>query len=87
MGYSDCVRILLQFGASTEMLMGAMKMSALHLAAQDGNADCVHHLLVAGASVRAGNVRGQSALHLAALAQSPETMELLLKKGGNEDIL
>lgn len=81
MGYSECVRILLKFGAGTEILMGAMKMSALHLAAQDGNVDCVHHLLVAGASVRAENGRGQSALHLAALAQSPETVELLLNKG------
>jgi ankyrin repeat protein len=27
------------------------------------------------------NARGQSALHLAALAQSPETVELLLSKG------
>ena len=81
MGYSECVRVLLKFGAGIEILMGAMKMSALHLAAQDGNVDCVHHLLVAGASVRAGNGRGQSALHLAALAQSPETVELLLNKG------
>ena len=79
-----------------------MKMSALHLAAQEGiflskyfpyqtltwwwitwagNADCVQHLLEAGASVRSENGRGQSALHLAALAQSPETLELLLTKG------
>ena len=41
----------------------------------------MHHLLEAGANVRAGNGRGQSALHLAALAQSPETVELLLSKG------
>ena len=81
MGYSECVRILLRFGAGTEILMGPMKMSALHLAAQDGNVDCVNHLLVAGASVRAENGRGQSALHLASLAQSPETVELLLNKG------
>ena len=46
-----------------------------------GNADCVQHLLEAGASVRSENGRGQSALHLAALAQSPETLELLLTKG------
>ena len=46
-----------------------------------GNADCVQHLLEAGASVRAENGRGQSALHLGALAQSPETLELLLSKG------
>ena len=41
----------------------------------------MQHLLEAGASVRSENGRGQSALHLAALAQSPETVELLLSKG------
>ena len=81
MGYSDCVKVLLKFGAGIEILMGQMKMSALHLAAQEGNVDCVDHLLEAGASVRAENVRGQSPLHLAALAQSPETVELLLNNG------
>ena len=100
MGYSSCVQLLLKFGAGIEILMGQMKMSALHLAAQEGiflskyfsyrahrmmnepgNADCVQHLLEAGASVRSQNGRGQSPLHLAALAQSPETVELLLSKG------
>ena len=91
MGYSDCVKVLLKFGAGIEILMGQMKMSALHLAAQEGNVECVEPLLEAGASVRAENVRGQSPLHLAALAQSPETVELLLSRGkgrvhrGNEN--
>ena len=46
----------------------------------EGNVECVQHLLEAGANVKAENGRGQSALHLAALAQSPETVELLLSK-------
>jgi len=61
--------------------MGPMKMTALHLAAQDGNTEAAAHLLRGGANVDARNARGQSALHLAALAQSPETVELLLKSG------
>ena len=36
MGYSACVQLLLKFGAGIEILMGQMKMSALHLAAQEG---------------------------------------------------
>ena len=36
MGYSQCVQLLLKFGAGIEILMGTMKMSALHLAAQEG---------------------------------------------------
>ena len=38
-------------------------------------------LVEGGANIDARNARGQSALHLAALAQSPETVEFLLKSG------
>ena len=33
-GYGQCVRLLLDWGAATEMLSGGLRMSALHLAAQ-----------------------------------------------------
>ena len=36
MGYSHCVKLLLKYGAGIEILMGQMKMSALHLASQEG---------------------------------------------------
>ena len=36
----------------TEMLMGSLKMSALHLAAREGNVECVSLLLGAGADPR-----------------------------------
>ena len=36
----------------TEMLMGSLKMSALHLAAREGNVECVSILLGAGADPR-----------------------------------
>ena len=48
---------------------------------QDGNAESVQFLVEGGANIDARNARGQSALHLAALAQSPETVEFLLKSG------
>ncbi|CAB4060249.1 Transient receptor potential channel pyrexia [Lepeophtheirus salmonis] len=41
------------------------------------------NLIEGGASVDIRNGRGQSALHLAALSQSPETVEILLKSGAN----
>ena len=81
MGYEECVRLLVKHGACLEVLMGPMKMTALHLAAQDGNVDSLQVLLSGGASADSRNARGQSALHLAALAQSPETVEVLLKTG------
>jgi hypothetical protein len=36
----------------TEMLMGSLKMSALHLAAKEGNLECASLLLAAGADPR-----------------------------------
>ena len=81
MGYEECTRLLVNHGACLEVLMGPMKMTALHLAAQDGNVDSLQVLVSGGSSVDARNARGQSALHLAALAQSPETVEVLLKSG------
>ena len=58
------------------MLLGSMRMSALQLAAQEGNVECAALLLARGADPHAKNARGQSSLHLAALAQSPETVHL-----------
>ena len=55
------------------------------LTVQDGNAESVQHLVEGGANIDARNARGQSALHLAALAQSPETVEFLLKSGESND--
>ena len=83
MGYEDCTKLLVEHGACLEVLMGSMKMTALHLAAQDGNMESVQCLVSGGANIDARNARGQSALHLAALAQSPETVEVLLKSGKN----
>ena len=79
MGYNECVQLLIEHGASMEVLMGPTKMTALSLAAQEGNVDSLQLLVNGGANVEAKNVRGQTALHLAALAQSPETVEVLLK--------
>ena len=47
-GYSHCVTLLLKSGAGIEILMGQMKMSALHLASQEGNVNCVEYLLGMG---------------------------------------
>ena len=65
------------------MLIGSMRMSALHLAAQEGNLECASLLLERGANPQAKNGRGQTSLHLSD-AQSTETVELLLLHGREE---
>lgn len=58
--------------------MGTMRSTPLHLAAEEGNVDCVELLVQAGGPLNAVNSRGQSALHLAALSQSTDTLKTLI---------
>lgn len=77
------MRLLLNAGAAPNVQYGHDKLTPLHLAAEDGDADCVQLLIEKGANVELRNHKNQTALHLAALAQSPETLELLLTKGAD----
>lgn len=83
MGSSDIIKILLDYGSEVRVQCGSDKSTALHLAAEDGNAESAKLLLDAGACVSATNRKLQTPLHLAALSQSTETLELLLKRGAD----
>ena len=41
MGFDDCVRLLIEHNACLEVVMGTMKMTALHLAAQVGEPEVI----------------------------------------------
>lgn len=60
---------------------GAARSTPLHLAAEEGSAECTKLLLSAGAAYEAKNSRGQTAMHLAALALSVETLDVLISVG------
>lgn len=77
------IKILLEHGAAVNMQSGRDKMTPIHLAAEDGDVECVRTLIEAGADVSTRNKKQQTPLHLAALSQCPELIELLLKHNAN----
>lgn len=78
--------MLLQRNADVRVLLGRDRMSALHLAAQEGNYETIGLLLQAKADYNAVNSRGQTPLHLATLSQSVESVAVLLEAGAKHDI-
>lgn len=64
-GHVECVRILLEHGASAT-LANALGESALHVAAWDGHAEVVSLLLGSGASPSKRGPEGETPLLLAA---------------------
>ncbi len=85
-GDDDCLSLLLQHQADVRVLLGRDRMSALHLAAEEGNAGCIRLLLKAKADPNVVNARGQTPLHLASLSQSSESVSILLEAGARHDI-
>lgn len=59
------------------------KYTALHLAAENGYADCIQALLRKGARVNVSNVRGQTPLHLCCKHAFTDCVQLLLAHGAN----
>lgn len=83
LGAAEIVKELIAHEAAVNVQCGQEKVTPLHLAAEDGDAQCVKLLLQGGANVNAVNQKNQTPLHLAALSQCPETMELLINKNAN----
>lgn len=82
-GDREAVRALLQQGADVNMAEGD-GMTALHWAAERGDADMASMLLYAGASVKAVTRIGQyTPLHLASKSGSAPVVDALLKAGAD----
>ncbi len=62
---------------------GNDEASPINQAARAGNVALLKKLIANGANVNKPNARGYTALHLAAMIQSSETVRLLLQKGAN----
>lgn len=84
LGMTMCLEVLLDtknVDINAKTCTKSKEMTALHIAADESNLDCVNLLLTKGADVRATNNRGASPLHLAAKCFSIECVEALLKNG------
>jgi uncharacterized protein len=74
------VDLLLANGADVHMC-STYGMTALHVAALNGNLQCAKALITAGADVNHTNLRGFSALHTAVKAKHAAVVQLLLEHG------
>lgn len=84
LGHSKCLEILLnapKADPNIRICIREKESTALHLAADEGNAECVALLLAKGADAKVKNHRGFTPLHLAARTSNLECVELLLRDG------
>ncbi|XP_055690796.1 transient receptor potential channel pyrexia isoform X2 [Lutzomyia longipalpis] len=85
LGLVKCLRVLLNSPEADPNLRigcGAKESTALHLAADNGNSECLGLLLAKRADAKLKNHRGLTALHLAAKSTSLKCVEQLLRVGG-----
>lgn len=84
LGISESLKALLDAptaDSNIRICFREKESTALHLAADDGNAECVNLLLAKGADAKIKNHRGVTPLHLAARTSSLECVEALLRNG------
>lgn len=84
LGLSESLKILLDApnaDPNIRICFREKESTALHLAADEGNVECVNLLLAKGADAKIKNHRGVTPLHLAARTSSLECVESLLSNG------
>lgn len=64
LGSTVCLSLLLRHGADARARFGPARLTALHLAAEDGYSACARELLDRGAPTDTPNKKAQTALHL-----------------------
>ncbi|MBM4028988.1 MAG: hypothetical protein FJ280_26860, partial [Planctomycetes bacterium] len=82
-GFSGIVKLLLTSGADVH----ADGSEALRRAAAEGHNEVLELFLAAGINVNAANERGWTALHDAVLKDRKETVELLLARGADPNVM
>lgn len=81
----NVVRALLKAGAAPDAATKDTQWTALHIAAEAGNADMVEVLLQGGASIEKTNSVGETPLLLAIESKNTAAVRVLVKHGANVD--
>lgn len=85
-GHEGTVSALLVLGADPNVHERDDGLTALHLAAESGNADACRALLTAHANVNAVDEFGRTALHLAVLSGRHDAARVLLDAGADLNV-
>uniref|UniRef100_A0A673YDF4 Ankyrin repeat domain 52 n=1 Tax=Salmo trutta TaxID=8032 RepID=A0A673YDF4_SALTR len=87
-GHAQCVEVLLSHGASCHLKERRRKWTPLHVAASNGQTDCLLMLVNRGEKadvIDIVDIQGQTALMLAALGSHTDCVHILLEKGAGAD--
>lgn len=79
LGNHESVELLINYGAAVNVQSGPDRMTPIHLAAEQGYNSCIKLLVEARGMANCMNRKLQTPLHLAALNQCVETVDILLK--------
>jgi hemoglobin len=80
----EVVRALVRAGADVNACSGAMRATALHMAARRGHLEIARVLLDSGAAVNARTSKGDTPLQRAMNCRKPEVSQLLLERGARQ---
>jgi len=84
-GFADVIQVLLDHGADINARTGGQnRVTPLHMAAAKGRSAVVRMLLQAGAEVNARDLKGNTPLHWALVAEQPDCADIIRIFGGTE---
>lgn len=84
-GFADVIQVLLDHGADINARTGGQnRVTPLHMAAAKGRSAVVKMLLQTGADVNARDVKEQTPLHWALVAEQPDCADIIRIFGGTE---
>lgn len=85
-GHATVALALLAGGADVSLRCGAVKGSAVHMAAEMGRLGILRAMIEHGADVNAGDTNHCTALHVAASENKVEAINVLVEAGGNIEV-
>ena len=84
-GFANVIQVLLDNGADINTRTGGQNhVTPLHMATAKGRSDVVKMLLQAGAEVNARDIKEQTPLHWALVAEQPDCADIIRIFGGTE---